>query len=390
MHGDAVTGGPADSGAELRRADVAVVGAGLAGAATAWQLARRGLAVALLEQATPAHPGGSSHGSARIFRYAYPDPFYAGLVRDAETDWAELADASGLTLLNRCGAVDFGMERRPATLADVLAAVGVEHALLSPQAARERWPGIAFDTEVLWQPTAGVLDADRTVRALVELAQREGAAVRTGLTLTDLAVEAAGFRLESAESGSLRADRVVLAAGGWLPEWLPRLPASLAAGIPPLVVRQEQIFHFPYRSDAFDDSLWPAVIHQTNEMSAYALPGGRDARFRGLKVAEFNGGRILPSASASDGRVDPANRDRLTDYVRQAFPGLEPSPYAEATCLFTSTPTEDFVLDGRDGLTVVSPCSGHGAKFAPLIGRLAADVVLGSPTPAPFAFRAGG
>jgi sarcosine oxidase len=72
--------------------------------------------------------------------------------------------------------------------------------------------------------------------------------------------------------------------------------------------------------------------------------------------------------------IDPENRRRVAEYVREYLPGLVPEPYAETTCLFTNTPTEDFVIDSAEGITVVSPCSGHGAKFAPVIGELAADV----------------
>ena len=77
------------------------------------------------------------------------------------------------------------------------------------------------------------------------------------------------------------------------------------------------------------------------------------------------------------------------DAARRRLPGLVPEPYAEATCLFTSTPTEDFLIDGADGITLVSPCSGHGAKFAPLIGDIAADVATGTAT-APDRFGAAG
>ena len=75
--------------------------------------------------------------------------------------------------------------------------------------------------------------------------------------------------------------------------------------------------------------------------------------------------------------VDAANRARVTDYVGRYLPGLVPEPYAETTCLFTNTPTEDFIIDRAENITVLSPCSGHGAKFAPLLGRLAADLATG-------------
>ena len=125
-------------------------------------------------------------------------------------------------------------------------------------------------------------------------------------------------------------------------------------------------------------SPWPTFIHKSSEIPTYGLPGGRDAGFRGQKIAEFLGGRRIASAADQDGVVDPTNRARVVEYVEQYLPGLVPEPYAETTCLFTSTPTEDFVVDGVEGITLVSPCSGHGAKFAPLIGNIAADVATGA------------
>jgi sarcosine oxidase len=160
--------------------------------------------------------------------------------------------------------------------------------------------------------------------------------------------------------------------------------------VPPLQVSQENVYHFPYRDcdrsghdtstprSAPDHSTsWPTFIHKSPTISTYGLPGGRDAGFRGQKIAEFLGGRKITSAADQDGVVDPANRTRIVNYVRQYLPGLHPEPYAETTCLFTSTPNEDFLVDGTDGITLVSPCSGHGAKFAPLIGDIAADVATG-------------
>jgi sarcosine oxidase len=128
-------------------------------------------------------------------------------------------------------------------------------------------------------------------------------------------------------------------------------------------------------------------------MQAYSLPGGRDAQqpggTSGQKLAEYNGGTPIPAASAQTGVIDAANRERVIDYVKRMVPGLLPEPYAETTCLFTNTPSEDFIIDGIDGITVLSPCSGHGAKFAPLLGRIAADVADGT-APAPREFTVAG
>lgn len=353
-----------------------VVGAGLAGAATAWQLAARGHDVTILERDVPAGQDGSSHGSARIFRYAYPDPFYTQAVIESKVLWDELETASGLQLISPFGAVDHGPERQPGRLAGVLADAGVDHELLSAADARSRWPQLAFDTSVLWHPGAGVIDAESSVHAMVAQAVRHGARLLTGWDVRSVAKTGSGFRLVSATGEAFDAGNVVISAGGWLPQLLRQLPlpAGFLSGLPEITVRQEQAYHFRYR----EQEPWPTFIHKSAEIQTYGLPGGRDGDFAGHKVAEYNGGKFIPSAAEQSGIVDPANRHRVVEYVKKYLPGLEPEPYAETTCLFTNTPTEDFLIDRADGLTILSPCSGHGAKFAPLIGQWAADLATGT------------
>ena len=383
--------------------DYVVVGAGLAGAATAWQLAARGHQVTILERNVPASHDASSHGSARIFRYAYPDPFYTLTVQEAKALWDVLALNSGLRLITPSGAADFGSERKPRLLAGVLAQAGIEHEVLSAAGARALWPQIAFDTEVLWHPGAGVIDAETAVNAMVEQAVRHGARMLTGWPLQGLDKTAAGYRLRSATGETFDAGNVVISAGGWLPGLLGELclPAGFLAGLPEITVRQEQAFHFRYMDNdggapagsvsgrcpvSGAGTSWPTFIHKRADIQVYGLPGGRDAGFAGQKVAEYNGGRLLHSAAEQTGEVDPANRGRVVDYVRRFLPGLDPEPYAETTCLFTNTPNEDFIIDRVDNVTILSPCSGHGAKFAPLIGRWAADLATGAAN-VPLRFR---
>ena len=288
-------------------------------------------------------------------------------------------------MITPSGALDFGPLRDPRALARVLKAVGVEHELLSAADARARWPQIAVDSEALWHPDAGVIDAEGTVRALLEQAERHRARVVTGWPVARVEATSTGYRLAAGDGRMLDAQRIVVTAGGWLPALLDRLPlpSAFRALLPPLRVSQENAYHFPYRDGAATTdgseaaTSWPTFIHKNPAIPAYGLPGGRDAGFRGQKIAEFGGGRTIPSAADQDGIVAPANRARMVDYVRRYLSGLVPEPYAETTCLFTNTPSEDFLVDGTDGITLVSPCSGHGAKFAPLIGDIAADVVTG-------------
>lgn len=351
----------------------AVIGAGLAGAAATWQLAAAGHEVTVLEQQeTAAGAEGSSHGSARIFRYPYPDRFYVNLVRRSAALWDSLQQQSGRRLITPTGGVDFGTRRDPRQLAKVMEAEGLEHELVTMEEAAERWPFLSVDTEVLFSPAAGVIDAETTVNSMLELAQAAGAALRTSWEAAQITRIGHGYLIRSTSGQEIEVERIVVAAGGWLPDLLGRLelPRGFIEALPRFEVRQEQAYHFPY---AEAEPQWPVLVHKNPVIQTYSLPGGRDAEFRGQKLAEFNAGKVLPSAAHQDGVVDGANRHRIVEYVKRHLPGLVPEPYAETTCLFTNTPDEDFVFDRCEGITVVSPCSGHGAKFAPLIGVLAAS-----------------
>ncbi len=360
-----------------------IVGAGLMGAATAWQLARRGHSVALIESFALGHGRGSSHGSSRIYRLAYTDPFYVRLAEQAGESWRELEADTGETLLRMTGGLDTGTSRDPSLLAAALTAAGIPHEMLSASAAQERWPQFSFDGRpgsdeaVLYHPGAGTIDADATIRGCVRRATELGARVLTGVRMT-LASPLRGDRIRVLGDGvDLVANTLVVAAGGWLPELASRIGVPL--GLPPLTVTQQEVFHFRQRDP---DLSWPTFVDKA-DIQIYGLPSGRDGGPEPtIKVARYDGG-IVTTASTRDGIVNPEHRATVADYVRRRLPGLDPVPVGEASCLFTSTPTEDFVLDRRGPVVVVSPCSGHGAKFAPLIGALAADLAVGRTEPLP-------
>ncbi|MCL8014934.1 FAD-dependent oxidoreductase [Streptomyces sp. AS02] len=352
---------------------IAVVGAGLMGAATAWQLARQGHEVTLIEADDIGHRKGSSHGTSRIFRRAYADPLYVGLTGQAYEQWRELEHDSSTPLLRVTGGLDLGEGRDPEGLATVLGAAGVPYELLGAEAAAERWPHIRFTGPVLHHPDAGVIDADQTVAACVRRAVEHRADALIGVRVTDIDVTDKAL-VRTDDGRELIADTVVVAAGPWLPNLL--LPLTL----PPLRVTQQQVFHFPLREP---HAPWPIMVSKDESMQVFALPSGADGGpLPAFKVAEHDRGTPT-TARARDGVVDASSRTRVCDFVRDRLPGLVPDPVAEGTCLYTTTPDEDFVLDRRGPLVVVSPCSGHGAKFAPLIGAMAADLATGRAEPHP-------
>ncbi|MGO1181875.1 MAG: FAD-dependent oxidoreductase [Micrococcaceae bacterium] len=354
-----------------------VVGAGLMGASTAWHLAREGREVLVLEARTPANPWGSSHGSARIFRYAYSDPFYVELVKESRRWWTELEQEAGTTLLTTTGALDAGALRFPARLAGILADAGVDHELVGRREARRRWPMLDVDSEVLWHPDGAILDAQTTVETMMAQAQHHGASLLTEWEVGAVDERGSGHVVTARDGRRVFAQNLVLTVGGWLPELLPQLPIPTQSLAMSLEVWQEQAIHLPYTPE-YGHADWPSFIHKTPEMQVYSLPGGRDAAFGGQKIAEFCGGRVIPSSSHNDRAVDPRAGQRLVRYAQEHVPGLEPRPYAEVSCVFTMTPTEDFIIQRFGSISVVSPCSGHGGKFAPLIGHIVEQMVTGA------------
>jgi glycine/D-amino acid oxidase-like deaminating enzyme len=141
-------------------AEVAVLGSGVMGAAAAWTLARRGRQVAVMEQFGPANRWGASHGRARIFRLAYPDPLYVRLAQAALPGWRELERGSGVDVLTLTGAVDRGDGATLAALAAALGAADEPVETLTAEQAHQRWPGLLFDGDVLYHARAGRLDAE--------------------------------------------------------------------------------------------------------------------------------------------------------------------------------------------------------------------------------------
>jgi sarcosine oxidase len=351
-------------------ADLIIVGAGLAGSAAAWAASARGLDVVVLEAFAPGHKNGSSHGSARIFRRAYPDPLYVRLTGTARERWRELEDQAGETLLRLTGGLDFGATRNPRRLHEVLAGCGVPAELLGPDAAAERWPYFDFTGvgEVMFHADAGVLDPHRAMAAMLRLAAANGADIRFGTAVTRLALAPAGRgAVARTDDGTFTAPVIAVAAGGWL---APLLDGAVA--LPPLTVTQQQVFHFapvPTAGPALPADPWPIFVHKDGTDDCYGLPGGRDGEVPGaIKIGEHGRGTAT-TADDRDGIVSPQARERVRALVRDRLPGLYPDPVGEVSCLYTSTANDDFILDRRGPFVVCSPCSGHGAKFAPWSAR---------------------
>ena len=268
------------------RADVIIIGAGLAGSAAAWALARRGRSVTVIEAFPPGHRRGSSHGSARIFRRAYPDPFYVRLTGHAQRLWRELGDEAGEDLVLTTGGVDFGPARVQEKMYDILISLGVPAELIPAAAAAERWPGMSFGTDpVMFHPDGGVIDPERAMEAMRAIAAARGAQLTTNRRFWPRAVP--GGRDRAHGGPDVARPEVVVAAGAWLE---PLLGGQVR--LPPLVVTQQEAFHFAPAEPRSQVEPWPAFICH-DEIVRYGLPAGRDGEVPGaVKIGEHGNGTV--------------------------------------------------------------------------------------------------
>jgi sarcosine oxidase len=359
----------------VERVEVAVVGAGLLGSATARSLGASGVAAVLLEQFDPGHDRGSSHGATRIFRLSYPDPGYVRMAVRAGEAWARLERDAGEQLLVRTGGLDAGPGA--AACAAALAECGVDHGWLTAPQLSGRFPQIAAGAgeRMLYQPDSGVCLADRTVAALQRLAQRDGVQVRSRTQV--LGIETGGGRavLRTA-TGDISARVAVVTAGPWLAGLL----AGAVARVPRLAATLQQIRYFaPARAGG---PRWPTLIEwPAAGPSWYVVPQAGGAP--GVKVAAHVPGRLVDPGDGPFAAIDSGLEEAAADYVRRRLPGLRPAALAPETCLYTMTADEDFVLDREGPVVAGGGCSGHAFKFGPLLGEILAGLALGDDTGLP-------
>jgi sarcosine oxidase len=361
--------------------DVAVIGLGAMGAAALYHLARRGSRVIGIERAAPGHDGGSSHGESRIIRLAqFENPAYTPLVRRAWALWEALGQDAGETVIVRTGMLEGGLPGSPVVEGSL--AAGRLHGLpqehLTASQARARFPAFDLpdDWTIVYQPDAGIVRADLAIRLLMAGAQAAGAEVRAGHAVDAIESAPSAVRVRLADGEVIEAGAVVIAAGAWMADLVPELAPLLR------VTRQPVGWFAPARPA--DADRMPVFVLEDEIDAIYGFP---DFAGGGVKAASHRLGRTL--AHASDARQDAAPGDftGVAEALRRLIPGAAGPLRALKTCLYTSTPDDEFIIDRlpRDPRVVIcSACSGHGFKFASAFGEDLAEMALGGAVPASF------
>jgi sarcosine oxidase len=369
----------------LRDWDAVVVGLGALGSAAAWALARAGVSVLGLEQFELGHARGASHDHARIIRRSYHTSGYVRLAGLAYRAWAQLEAAAGERLLLRTGGLDLfpaGAAIPPGPYRASLEACGVPYQWLDAAEVMRRWPAFRLDADVhgLWQADGGIVPAARGTELMRRLAARHGATLLANTPVTAVRDRGGSVEVTTPEC-TFRAGRLLLCADAWTGDLLGQLDAEL-----PLVVTQEQFSYFrPADPDAFAVGRFPVWIWM-DDPSFYGFPTWPDGA---LKAAQDVGGHPV-TATTRGFAPDPAASERLAGFLRAHLPAATGAHDHTATCLYTLTPDRDLVLGPLPGHDRVLLALGaaHGFKFAPLLGRVLADLALHGDTEvdiAPFA-----
>lgn len=336
------------------------------GSAAAYHLARRGQRVLGIDQFSPPHALGSSHGASRIIRLAYYEhPAYVPLLRRAYELWRTLERDSGEPLLRITGSLDASAPDGRIFSGSLASCRqhGLPHDVLTSAQISARFPGYELPAHFMgvFQPEGGILDPERCVAAHLRLAEQHGAAVRRDEEVLEVSAVAVRTR-----RGEYRAPSVVVAAGAW---------AGRLAGLGPLAVPERQVVGWfaPDRPELFTPDRFPVFNVDVEEGHYYGFPLDAD----GVKIGRYHhrGERVEPSSY--DRTVHQADEAALRPFMTRYLPRGAGALAKAQACLFTNSPDEHFIIGRRDaGVTVAAGFSGHGFKFGSVVGEVLADLAM--------------
>jgi sarcosine oxidase len=364
--------------------DAIVIGLGAHGSAAALALARRGLTVLGIEARERGHELGSSGGHSRMIRRAYfEDPGYLPLLTAAWDGWEALAAAAGEPFVEVTGGLYAGPADSAVFRGSVASALvqGLPHEVLDAAEIRRRWPAFTVGDEVggLYDPGAGMIRPERAIAAQVRLAEEAGAEPHFSERAIDWRPVGGGTTggVEVETDRAVYAARsLAIAAGAWTGAFVPDL------GLPLEVERMPVLW--------FEPTIDPASV-SVGRFPVWLIDTVEDGTFYGfpydpavgLKVSRHHSGEACEPDSV-DRSIRPADVERARAFSRRTMPPADGPLRHSTVCLYTNTPDFNFVIDVHPrvpGVAYASACSGHGFKFAPIVGEILADLATTGSTP---------
>lgn len=364
--------------------DVIVMGVGGMGSASLCSLARRGAKVCGIERFGIAHDRGSSHGDTRVIRKAYFEhPDYMPLLHRAYELWEELEEASGVDLFNQCGFLTLAHPGSETIrgLDACYRAHDVAHERLGRGDIASRFPQFVAEPGMVgfFDPFGGYLRVEECVAQHVAQARAAGAELLTETPVSSWEAVGDGVIVRTADA-EVTARRLVIATGAW------SVPGLELLGIEAHVWRKVLFWHDAPDPEPFLADRFPTFYVEKEYGHFYGFPSVDE---RGVKVAEHLAETPIDDPSTLDREAWPEDAGSVRRFVSEMFPGVLPDYTSHAVCMYTVTPDWNFVIDRHPQhpqVVIVAGFSGHGFKFASVVGEIAGDLALEGETRHPIEF----
>lgn len=365
--------------------DAIVMGVGAMGSAALYALASRGYNVCGIEQFDIAHANGSSHGETRLIRKAYFEhPNYILLLHGAYDEWERLNDKSGQQLFVKNGLLLSGKPN--STLMKGLNACYTQHDLphekLELSEAENRWSQIVIpeNHELFYDPIAGYLYVEKAIRQLCRLATNAGATLFTHEKVIDWQANDDGSVTMSTDKRTLSADRLIITCGAWAADVLQTLNIKLD------IWRKVLYWYNAPDLTPFRTGTFPSFFIETKEGGFYGFPAINST---GVKIGEHYHKDSVSHPDELNREVKEEEDALVSNFVSNTFPGLNTSPNNSVVCMYTMSEDEHFIIDHHpryNQVVIATGFSGHGFKFAPIIGHILADLSIKGDTSYPIDF----
>lgn len=351
--------------------DLIVVGSGSVGAAAGWYATQAGLKVLMIDRLHPPHSAGSHHGESRLIRHAYGEGArYVPLVLRAQQLWDELEKTCGERIMHQSGVINLAPSnsefiRNVRQSAEVFS---LQVEILSGEETSTRWPQLHVPAGYtgIFEPQSGFLKSETAVRQMIRLAKDAGCAQLFNCGV-DALEEHNGLQWVHTADGIFSGHKLLVSAGTWVQSLLPELP----------IMPVRKVFAWHQADGRYsENNKFPAfTVEMPDGTHFYGFPADNNA----LKIGRHDGGQPI---TAPEQRTPFGSRaedgSELFSFLRHFLPGVGVCLRGES-CTYDNTADQDFIIDtlpGSENRLIISGLSGHGFKFASVLGEIAADFAL--------------
>ncbi|MCU6671050.1 N-methyl-L-tryptophan oxidase [Enterobacteriaceae bacterium H4N4] len=352
--------------------DLIIIGSGSVGAAAGYYATRAGLNVLMIDAHMPPHTEGSHHGDTRLMRHAYGEgERYVPLVLRAQALWDELVDISKEPVFERTGVVNLGPSDSTflATVEQSARQFNLDLERLDAATVMRRWPEIQVPEDYigLFEANSGVLRSELAIKTWIALANEAGCAQLFNCPVSTITHHDDGVTVDTPE-GQYSAHRLLVSAGTWVSQLVPNLPVQPV----------RKVFSWFQADGRYShQNRFPAFTGELPDGDQfYGFPSEKDA----LKIGKHNGGQVINSPDERKPFGDyPSDGSEAFKFLRNVLPGIGGLLHG-AACTYDNTPDEDFIIDtlpGHDNTLLITGLSGHGFKFASVLGEIAAQFAQG-------------